>query len=307
MWHVDDFLDSGEQILGCGSCLVYHLGRAVVVCETQVVDKLLVACNVAVVACLALYHPPFVLYEVGCECGILLAIVDEWVAVAHHLAIGIAPVVEVVAGVWCRCNLYSFLVGDAQLVCAFDGNSAVGTCNSCHGAILGYLLHNGQIECDACAIAECDSGGCLANLGISGYGNRVAAGCELLALRCCTVGIDINPHCCDVDILAYCERQLHILSAINLGHYVTLCGVALHTHREQVVLTGTLYASKVFAECLYRLLGCAHVGRYGYGRVVIVGVVHCPWIFNAVVPTARWRAAVVLKEMFPTSVVEVLD
>ena len=267
--------------------------------------KLLVACNVGVCGGCTFYNTPFVLYEIGRECCILLAIIDEGVAVANNVAFCIAPVAEVVSCIWCGRNLYRLLVCDAELVCSFDSNSAICSGNGRYSALLGYLLHNGNAECYACAVAVCHGCFCLANLCIGRYGNCIA--CELFAFRCSTVGIDVNPCRCDVNILAYFERKLCHLSAVYLSNNIALCCIAFHTHREQVVLVCTLYTSEVFAECPYGFFGCTHVAWDNNLGIVIVGVINRPWIFETVVPTSRRCIAVVLEEVLPTLVVEILD
>ena len=224
-------------------------------------DELGIACNVAAESAVACHNSPFVLDEVCCEACIFLTVVHEWIIVAHHVAILVGPVVEVITGFGGSSDFNCLLVGDCESVCAFNGNCThicIGSSGS-NGAVLCNVFNESEVERDACAVTECHGCRCLANGSIGRNGYIHAIGCKILGSTCCTVCVKVNPYACNSDFLADDERQFNSLSAINLGDYIALGSVGCNTHREDEIFCCALYATEVFSECLGSLLCCGHV------------------------------------------------
>ena len=159
-------------------------------------DILGIACNVTAESAVACHNSPFVLDEVCSEACIFLAVIHEWIIVAHHVAILVGPVIEIVTGFGGSSNFNSLLVGDCKSVCAFNGHCThicIGS-SGCNGTVLGDVLNNGKVKRDACAVAECYGCRCLANGCIGRDCYIHAIGCEVLRSACCTICVKVNPH-----------------------------------------------------------------------------------------------------------------
>ena len=137
-------------------------------------------------ACVLSRRAPLVTYKISCEGSRISSAIYVGIGGTYHIAVGIGPILKVIAASRCGFEAYRLGVCHAECVAALNGHRALlVVAVYAHGTRRGDVVFKQNAEVGRCAIVQCQTGSHLRGRHVEGC----AKVCTHIAVKATRAGI----------------------------------------------------------------------------------------------------------------------